>query len=215
MKRSITIGAIIASTLGASAFAHTGATGIVLERMKGMSAMKQVMGELAPMMRGEVPYEIATVQQGAATIRAHAGGDMVKLFPEEAIPATSYAVPALWEQWQEFSDLADLLESQAFGLDIAASTGLTASQQDMSSHDMAAMNGMESMAGAIAPPSQNLTVAQLMGVEPTAVTGQSASALPEESDSGVIDYATISAPAAFEMVSQTCAACHTQFRRGN
>ncbi|MFZ3583809.1 c-type cytochrome [Loktanella sp. DJP18] len=215
MKRSITIGAIIASSLGAAAFAHTGATGVVLERMKGMSAMKKAMGELAPMMRGEVPYNVATVQKGAETIMAHAGGDMVKLFPEEAIPATSYAVPALWEQWQEFSDLADLLESQAFGLDMAASTGLTAPQPDMPSHDMAAMNGMDTMAGTIAPPSQNLTVAQLMGVEPTAVTGQSASALSEERDSGVIDYATISASAAFEMVSQTCAACHTQFRRGN
>ncbi len=212
MKRSITIGAIIASSLGAAAFAHNGATGVVLERMNGMSAMKKVMGELAPMMRGEAPYDVAAAQKGAAKIMAHAGGNMVKLFPEETIPATSYAVPALWERWDDFSDLADLLASQAFGLAMAVPNGLTAPRPASPLHDMGTMDGM---ADTEAPPSQELTVAQLMGVEPTADARASATVLPEERDNGVLDYATMPAPAAFEMVSQTCAACHSQFRRGS
>jgi cytochrome c556 len=95
MKRSITIGAIIASSLGAAAFAHSGATGVVLERMNGMSAMKKVMGELAPMMRGEVPYDAAAAQKGAETIMSHAGGGMVKHFPEEAILRNASAMGAV------------------------------------------------------------------------------------------------------------------------
>lgn len=218
MKRSITIGAIIASSLGAAAFAHSGATGVVLERMNGMSAMKKVMGELAPMMRGEVPYDVAAAQKGAATIMAHAGGGMVKLFPEEAIPATSYAMPALWERWDDFSDLADLLESQAFGLAMAIPNGLTAPQPPSPPHDMEAMNNMSDMVGmtdAVAQPSQDLTVAQLMGVEPTANAHTSATVLLEERESSSLDYNMMAAPAAFERVSQTCAACHSQFRRGS
>ena len=218
MKRSTTIGAILASSLGAAAFAHNGATGVVLERMNGMSAMKKVMGELAPMMRGEAPYDVAAAQKGAATIMAHAGGNMVKLFPEETIPATSYAVPALWERWNDFSDLADLLASQAFGFAMAVPNGLTAPRPASPLHDMGTMDGMADMSGMAdtdAPPSHELTVAQLMGVEPTADAGTSGTVLPEERDSGVLDYATMPAPAAFEMVSQTCAACHSQFRRGS
>ncbi len=215
MKRSITIGAIIASTLGAAAFAHSGATGVVLERMNGMSAMKKVMGDLAPMMRGEAPYDVAAAQKGAATIMAHAGGDMIKLFPEEAVPATSYAVPALWERWDDFSDLADLLESQAFGLAMAVPNGLTAPRPASPLHDMEAMNSMSGMTDTVALPSQELTVAQLMGVEPTADARTSATVWPEERDSGVLDYTTMAAPSAFERVSQTCAACHSQFRRGS
>ena len=110
------IGAALVSSLGAAALAHSGATGIVLERMNGMSAMKKTISQLAPMMRGETPYDAAIVQQGAGVIQSHAGGNMTKLFPEDAVPKASYAVPAIWSQWDEFADLADLLESQAYAL---------------------------------------------------------------------------------------------------
>lgn len=49
--------ALATSAVAAVAMAHTGSTGIVLERMKGMTAMRETVAELAPMMQGAVPYD--------------------------------------------------------------------------------------------------------------------------------------------------------------
>ena len=54
--------ALAASAIAAVAMAHSGATGVVLERMNGMTAMRDTVAEPAPMM------------QGAAGERAFAGG---------------------------------------------------------------------------------------------------------------------------------------------
>ena len=49
-----TLAALVAAVAGAAALAHNGASGGVMERMMGMSAMQEVIRDLAPMMRGEV-----------------------------------------------------------------------------------------------------------------------------------------------------------------
>ena len=49
--------ALAASAVAAVALAHNGATGVVLERMNGMTAMRDTVAELAPMMQGTVPYD--------------------------------------------------------------------------------------------------------------------------------------------------------------
>ncbi|WP_149866541.1 cytochrome c, partial [Tropicimonas marinistellae] len=54
--------------VAATAFAHSGAMGIVKERMDGMSAMAAVMKALAPMMQGTAPYDPDAIRKGAATI---------------------------------------------------------------------------------------------------------------------------------------------------
>ncbi len=65
--------ALAASGLAAVAVAHTGATGVVLDRMNGMTAMKETVAELAPMMQGAVPYDTFIVSEGASVIASHAG----------------------------------------------------------------------------------------------------------------------------------------------
>lgn len=220
MKRTILIGAILGSTLGAAALAHNGATGLVLERMNGMSAMKKVMGQLAPMMQGEIPFDIMAVQQGAATLMAHGGDNMTKLFPKEDIPAASYAVPAIWSEWDRFQAMAAELKANAFGLAMAAPNGPTAPPTAM--EGMAGMDGMEGMAGmtdAVPAAEPELSIGQLMGVEPrdksVGRNGPANTAATSDGTPPTIDFATMSAPAAFEMVSRTCASCHAQFRRGS
>ena len=56
--RKIVIGAIVVSAIAATAFAHSGATGIVKERMDGMSALGETIKALVPMMRGEGTYDV-------------------------------------------------------------------------------------------------------------------------------------------------------------
>lgn len=63
------------------------------------------------------------------------------------------------------------------------------------------------------PP--RLTVAQPMGVEPRPEARQAAVAADDGSGPGGIDFAAMAADDVFEMVSQTCSACHAQFRSGN
>ncbi len=71
MIRNGILGAIALSALGAVAFAHNGATGVVMERMMGMTAMRDVMRDLATMMQGQVPYDEWTVQEAAAVLQSH------------------------------------------------------------------------------------------------------------------------------------------------
>lgn len=202
MKR--VIAAIVVSLAGASALAHGGATGAVMERMMGMSAMRDVMAELAPVMQGTAPYNARAVQENAARIMAHSGGNMTRLFPEAGDNTASYVKPELWEQWDDFERMANELRLYAEGLATAAPNGLEAPA------GTTAPNPLGAPVPEAEPP--RLTVAQLMGVEPRldAVT-----AIAPTSSEGGVDFALMAADDVFEMVGQACSACHAQFRSGS
>lgn len=203
------IAAAIGMTLaGAAALAHTGATGVVMERMMGMSAMRDAMAALAPMMQGAAPYDARTVQENAAQIVTHAGSNMTSLFPEDGDNAASFVKPELWERWEDFDRMAGELRQYAEGLAAAAPNGLEApapAATPTSNHMAAMMPEPE-------PEPPRLSVAQLMGVEPrpegTLVPTSAAT-------DGTIDWSAMAADDAFEMVSQVCSACHAQFRSGS
>ncbi len=227
MNRTSIAGAIALSTIGFAVVAHNGATGVVLDRMNGMSAMRDVMRDLAPMMQGQVPYDMRVVQNGAATLMSHAGETMNLLFPEEPIPAASYANPRIWEQWAVFTALSEDLRANATGLALAAPNGLTApappaadpmADMDMSGMQMAPAPGA---APAPAPVPEGFTTAELMGmvtpfvpVAPVVGAAPGAQSDPVAALIRSIDYSTMAAPTVFEQVGQTCAACHAQFRNG-
>lgn len=116
----IALCAALAAALGGIAAAHTGATGIVLERMKAMSAMAEGVKEMTPMMRGAAPYDASAVSAFAIMVEGHAGEAMTSLFPEDADRTASKTRPETWEAFDEFSELADRLEVQARGLALAA-----------------------------------------------------------------------------------------------
>jgi len=224
MNKATIAGAIALSTIGIAVVAHNGATGVVLDRMNGMSAMRDVMRDLAPMMQGQVPYDVGTVQNGAATLLEHSGASMNRLFPEEPVPAASYARPAIWEDWGSFAQLSEELKTYATGLAAAAPNGLTApapAATDMS--EMAAMDGA-AMQPAPAPEPEGFTIAELMGVAPAVpgrsfatdgATNASSQATSVEDIIAGVDFSTMAAPSVFEMVGQTCAACHAAYRNGS
>ena len=201
MNRAVcgAVGAL-AVVLGAAAYGHSGATGVVKDRMDGMVAMREAVRRLSPIMQGDVPYNVGIVREGAKRISAHAGDALTKLFPEGSGGGVSYAKSNIWESWEEFATLSEELRIYSEGLTRAAENGLdVAAEQagtDASSHG--------------AHNKQRFTVAELMGYagpeKPTTRTDLNA---PYQS---AREFARMGAADVFLKVSQTCSACHSKFR---
>lgn len=211
MRRSI-LGAVALCVGGAAALAHNGATGIVMERMKGMTDMRNAMRSLAPMMQGAAPYDEAEVRKQAGVLLKHSGDTMTKLFPEEPIPKASYAQPAIWTDWDSFAELSDELKVYAIGLQEASVNGLMPAmtmEAALADPEMAAM-----------PPEAptRLSVGELMGVRkkspPPAAPTLTSQPQPEPVND-IVDFAVLAADDVFESISGTCAACHALYRRAN
>ena len=60
MGMRIWISAIAMTSIGLAAFAHSGATGGMKERMDAMSEMGEAMKTLTPMMRGQTGHRLAS-----------------------------------------------------------------------------------------------------------------------------------------------------------
>ncbi|PWR02420.1 cytochrome C [Meridianimarinicoccus roseus] len=189
---SIALASVIA---GAAALAHTGATGVVLERMEGMKAMGDAVQAVAPMMRGEREYDADALRRAAETIEAHSGNAMTDLFPEGSNGDPSEARDRIWTDWDSFVSLAEQLEVAARGLATAADNGLAHEQGGMST---GTMMGGSSMMGGPGNAMMGSGNGMMGGGMPDAMTAEDIGAMP--------------ADAAFAMTSQVCSACHTRFR---
>ncbi len=105
----------------AAAFAHSGATGIVKERMDQMSVIAKSMKAIGGMMKGETAYDAAVVEVEAAKIASHGGETLTKLFPEGSTKHPSEALPAIWTDWEQFETIAMDLSRYATALSDGAS----------------------------------------------------------------------------------------------
>ncbi|MDZ4094396.1 MAG: cytochrome c [Paracoccaceae bacterium] len=216
MFKNRILGAIALSSLGAAALAHNGATGIVMERMMGMAAMRDIMRDLAPMMQAQVPYDAWAVQQAAGMLQSHAGGTMVRLFPEEPIPASSFAKPEIWGDWARFADLSEELRLYSAGLAVASVNGLDAPMPAPKADAAETIAGIDHSAMQMAPPPVRFSVAELMGVTAPATRAPMMAAIPSaDGQTTGIDFASMAADDVFERISQTCASCHSLYRKGN
>lgn len=102
---------------GASvALAHEGATGVVKERMELMKSLGAATKELAAMMRGKRDYDADRVRELAERIAGHGGTAMTEKFPEGSLDKPSRATPEVWEDWDEFAELASELTLRAEAL---------------------------------------------------------------------------------------------------
>ena len=203
--------ALAASAVAAVAMAHNGATGVVLERMNGMTAMRDTVAELAPMMQGAVPYDAFIVSEGAAVIAGHAGETMLSLFPEGSLEGATYAKPEIWSNWQDFAALAEEMRVYADALSEAAPNGL-----EPASAPPADMAGMDHTGMAMLPAEETnlgFSVAELMGydertAESPVSRGQAARA------SLALTLSSLAADDLFTRISGTCSSCHATFRAG-
>lgn len=193
IKKTIAVAAVTFVALGAIAFAHSGATGIYKERMDAMAAMGKVVKELSTIMRGEADYDAAKIQEGARLIQSHAGEAMTAQFPEGTTKKPSEARAQIWSDWDTFSALAEELRINAEGLEKAASNGLAMQGQAAGS-----MMGTENSA--------------MMGGQSGMMSGQSGMMADTQTMMTVDQLASMPADGVFNMVAQTCSACHTKFR---
>ena len=199
------------SMAAVAALAHSGATGIVLERMNSMTAMRDIIGELAPMMQGAVPYDVFTVAEGGDIIAKHAGETMLALFPEGSLQGVTFAKPEIWAKWQDFADLSGELRIYAEAMSKAAPNGLepaVAATDPMAGMDHSAM-AMPS----VAPGENGFTVAELMGYAARSVTVPVSGGAIDLS-TPLVDLTALAADDLFERISATCSSCHAQFRAG-
>ena len=189
------ISAVIATgSIAGAVWAHSGATGVVKERMDGMMAMGKSVKEITPMMRGQTDYDPERVRAFAEDMRQHSGEALTRLFPEGTTGAPSEAKPNIWTDWEEFAALAEQLHTLSEGLALAAENGLMHGGGGLTS----SMMGGESMMGG----------QSMMGGG--SMMGNSATS--EFRNYGPEEFSEMPADGVFMMVSQTCSACHTKFR---
>lgn len=190
--RQLVLGGVAIAGLGAAAFAHTGATGVVKERMDAMKQMGDAIKRIKPMMSGEAEYDPAAVREAARAIAADAGDAMTRKFPEGSSDHPSEVLPRTWDEWDRFAALAAQLETAAEGLALAADNGLHGAGQMMGDQS-GMMGGQSGMMGG----------GMMMG-DGTFPQGMSAAHIGD-----------MPADAAFMMVTQTCSACHDRYRQDN
>lgn len=192
MNKIVITGALLAIGLAGTVYAHSGATGIVKERMDGMAAMGKAVKAVTPIMRGQVTYDAGQVKSFAEAVREHSGEAMTALFPEGSGGMPSEAKPSVWSEWEEFEALANQLETLSEGLALAAENGLMA-------------NAMSSNAGSMMGTGSTMGTDSMMG-------GQSMMGGGIMRDMGLEELSEMPADGVFTMISQTCSACHTKFR---
>ncbi|PSK80816.1 cytochrome c556 [Limimaricola soesokkakensis] len=221
-RKKMAMAALATWVAAGAALAHSGATGVVRERMEGMVAMRDAMRDVTPMMRGEAPYDAARVAEAGRAIAAHAGSEMTRLFPEGSADGVSYAKEAIWQEPETFDALAEELRRHAEGLVKAAPNGLTAPDPHAGMAMGGSMAGHEGMtmpdqSSDRAGPGAGYSVAQLLGIEPRRSAEQevSGATATKAAGSSAPGYATLAAPDVFRRIGETCAACHGRYRAGS
>ncbi len=209
MKRLTGPMAFVIAIAATGALAHSGAVGIVLERMTGMTVLRDLMRDLSPMMQGSAPYDAIQVSEAGYVIAKHAGETMLTLFPNGSLEGVTYAKPNIWTEWDEFSALAEELRVNAEALAKAAPNGLETTMAYTSSTqpDTMAMPKKPE-----ADPSQE--IAKLMGYA-APQTAQFAPAMTAIKPATARTAVTkIGAGKIFERITGTCSDCHSRFRKG-
>lgn len=201
MGLKIWIPAIAMASVGLAALAHSGATGVMKERMDAMGEMGDAMKVLTPMMRGQTAYDPEVVRAAADTMIGHAGSSMTGLFPEGSNGKPSVALDTIWEDWEEFAALAETLGTSAAGMKRAADNGLAAPGDMSGGGMMGTGQGMMGTGQTMMGSNQGMmgTGQGMMGGAPgQMMTADMLAEMPVN--------------AGFMAVTQTCSACHQKFR---
>jgi len=109
-------------TLPGAAVAHGGASGIVKERMTLMKHLGKGMKKMGAMIKGKRTFDSEQIANHAKTISETAPG-ITDLFPHGSFHEPSEALPAIREEWEQFSALAQKLTDEAQKLHQVAQSG--------------------------------------------------------------------------------------------
>ena len=109
---------MIAVVVATTAVAHQGVQNqAVLARMEGMSAINAATRTLGQMARERTAFDAAAAEAARASLESHAN-EVVGLFEAEESDPKSEAEPAIWDNFADFSDLANDLVQAAAGADV-------------------------------------------------------------------------------------------------
>ena len=107
---------LAAAGLSSLVSAHSGAKGVVKERMDHMGSIAASMKAMGKMFKGAEPFDPDKIRKLSASVSQHGGDAMLSLFPEETLQPPSDARPEIWANWTRFSELAHALKSTASAL---------------------------------------------------------------------------------------------------
>jgi len=117
--RAVLVMGLVAT--GSLALAHSGATGIVKERMDGMGTLAASMKSLVGLHKGGA-VDAESVGRIARAMKAHSGRALTRRFPEGSMPPVSEASPEIWRDWARFVALSDALFAAADRLETEATS---------------------------------------------------------------------------------------------
>jgi len=166
---------------------QNGATGVVKERMDGMSVLEKSVKIMTPIMRGKDDYDADKVRAFADEVTTYSGESMTRLFPVGSGGMPSDAKDTVWSDWEEFASLGEDLNRLSEGLGMAADNGIGGA----SGADSASMMGTDTVMGTQTGMMGDANSGEMIGFE---------------------ELAEMPADAIFTMIAQTCSACFTKYR---
>lgn len=109
---TIPVFAAIALATAIHAGAHSGATGVVKERMEMMKAIGTNLKVLGAMVKGTATFDPQAARAAASAIAGH-GAAIPAKFPDGPVTPPSEASEKIWTDWERFAALADDLAESA------------------------------------------------------------------------------------------------------
>mgnify|MGYP003345188194 CR=1 FL=1 len=104
--------------LSMTSLAHEGAEGVIKERMDRFKQNKEAMKAI----KGNLSGDTTVIAQKAGEIQAWAR-EIVTFFPEGSNQPPSEALPAIWKEFDRFTELADANAKAAGNLKTLAQSG--------------------------------------------------------------------------------------------
>ena len=113
---------VAAAMAGPSANADEQATGVVKQRMDTMNLLGKKMKTLKPLVRDAYDFDAARIAGLAREIQAISERVEAE-YPEGSNRPPSDALPAIWQNWERFTDLVAQMRSEAERLEALARDG--------------------------------------------------------------------------------------------
>lgn len=130
---ALAIGFSLVLIIAFKATAHSGATGIVKERMEAMKSMADATKAIGKMIKGEARFDAEAMAGHAQTIHDHSQ-DVLRYFPEDSLQKASEALPSIWQSWDKFERITKQLQQASTQLaDIARSGDQKAARKQFAS----------------------------------------------------------------------------------
>jgi len=106
----VVVAVVLAAAIQAGA--HSGATGIVKQRMEMMKAIGTNLKVLGSMVKGAASFDAQAARSAALAIAEHSA-DISSMFPDGPVVPPSEASEKIWTEWDRFTGLANDLAASA------------------------------------------------------------------------------------------------------